>query len=163
MLSLFHLSQIIYCDTDSCFILYDPDSPDHKEPCNDAEGRPPGLAFGDGLAQWKDELKGGYITEMVVGGAKSYAYIDNKGKIKITQKGIILDYANSLLFTVEKIKDMVLNDKSIKREERYTFKTDNKTRTIRTDHLGRTVKLTIDRKRAPSGEYHTLPFGYGRD
>ena len=58
---------------------------------------------------------------------------------------------------------MVLNDKSIKSEERYTFKTDNKTRTIRTDQLGRTVKLTIDSKRAPSGEYDTLPFGYGRD
>ena len=58
---------------------------------------------------------------------------------------------------------MVLNKKSIKSEERYTFKTDSKTRTIRTDLLGRTVKLTIDSKRSPSGEYDTLPFGYGED
>ena len=58
---------------------------------------------------------------------------------------------------------MVLDDKSIKSAERYTFKTDNKTRTIRTDHLGRTVKLTVDSKRAPSCEYDTLPFGYGKD
>ena len=58
---------------------------------------------------------------------------------------------------------MVLNDKSIKSEERYTFKTDSKTRTIRADHLGRTVKLTIDSKRAQSGEYDALPFGDGRD
>ena len=57
VLSWFHPSQIKYCDTDSCFILYDPDTPEHKEPCNDTEGRPPGLSFGDGLAQWKDELK----------------------------------------------------------------------------------------------------------
>ena len=100
---------------------------------------------------------------MIVGGAKSYAYIDNKGKIKITQKGITLDYANSLLFTFEKFKDMVLNDKSIKSEERYTFKTDDKTRTIRADQLGRTVKLTIDSTRAPSCEHDALPFGYGKD
>ena len=58
---------------------------------------------------------------------------------------------------------MVLTNRSIKSEERYTFKTDSKTRTIRTDHLGRTVKLTIDSKRGPSGEYDTLPFGYGKD
>ena len=163
MLSWLQPGQIIYCDTDSCFILYDPDNPEHKEPCNDTEGRPPGLSFGDGLAQWKDELKGGYITEAIVGDAKSYAYIDNQGKIQITQTGITLDYANRLLFTFEKFKDMVLDDKLIKSKERHTFKTDNKTRTIRTDHLGRTVKLTIDSKRGPSGEYDTLPFGYGKD
>ena len=34
MLSWFHPRQIIYCDTDSCFILYDPDNPEHKEPSN---------------------------------------------------------------------------------------------------------------------------------
>ena len=58
---------------------------------------------------------------------------------------------------------MVLNNKSIKSEERYTFKTDSTTRTIRSDYLGRTVKSTIDSKRAPSREYDTLPCGYGKD
>ena len=64
---------------------------------------------------------------------------------------------------LEIFRDMVLNDKSITSEERYTFKTDTKTRMIRADQLGRTVKLTIDSKRAQSGEYDTLPFGYGKD
>ena len=58
---------------------------------------------------------------------------------------------------------MVLHDKSVKSEERYTFETDSKARTIRTDQLGRTVKLTIDSKRAQSGECDTLPFGHGKD
>ena len=160
MLSWFDPSQVIYCDTDSCFILYDPDNPLHKEPSNSTSDRPDTISFGDGLGQWKDELKGGYISEMIVGGAKSYAYIDSDGKTKIVQKGITLDHANSGVFTFEAFKQMVLEGKFIESVPRGTFKTDNKSRSICTKNLQRNVKLTIESKRAASDEYDTIPFGY---
>ena len=57
---------------------------------------PKTIKFGNGLGEWEDEFKGvDYITEIVVSGAKSYAYITNKGKIVVRQKGITLDRANS--------------------------------------------------------------------
>ena len=37
---------------------------------------------------------GEWIVELVVGGAKSYAYRTHKGKIVVKQKGITLDKAN---------------------------------------------------------------------
>ena len=43
-----------------------------------------------------------------VGGAKSYSFRTNKGKIVIKQKGITLDAANSRIFTFERVRDIVL-------------------------------------------------------
>ena len=52
-----HPSQIIYCDTDSCYFLYDPDNPLHKYPSNDSEGLPSNVSVGNALSQWEDEFK----------------------------------------------------------------------------------------------------------
>ncbi len=47
-----------------------PENPKHVE-----EAMKKGIEFGDGLGQWEDEFKGkDYITEVVVGGAKSYSF-----------------------------------------------------------------------------------------
>ena len=98
---------MIYCDTDSCMFIVDETNPLHKMTDNNARDKPVNVSFGDGLGQWEDELKGGWINEIVVGGAKSYSYITNTGKVK--QTGITLDRANESVVNFESLNTMVLN------------------------------------------------------
>ena len=74
MLDWLDPSQVLYCDTDSVFMLYDKTNPIHKNPF-DNKTLPDGLEVGCALGQWEDEFKGkDHIIELVIGGAKSYAY-----------------------------------------------------------------------------------------
>ena len=56
---------------------------------------------------------------MVVGGAKSYSYKTNKGRIVVKQKGITLDMANDEVVNFDTMRDMVSNGGSIKSKERF--------------------------------------------
>ena len=109
-------SQLCYCDTDSVIFLYDETNPSHKNPY--LHEAPNGLEFGSGLGQWEDEFDGkDYIEELVVGGAKSYAYqtaygCTKKGKVLVKQKGITLDRANDKVVNFDTMKNMVLNTKA---------------------------------------------------
>ena len=149
MLYFLHPSQILYYDTDSCYFLYDPDDPNHKKPSNDQD-RPTSITFAPNkkacLGQWECDLKEGeYISEFVCGGAKSYAYKTNKGKINIRQKGITLDVANNEILTFENFKKMVLNKEIIKTADRFQFKT-NSQKEISTVFTSRAVRATIGEK-----------------
>ena len=111
MLSWLDPSQIIYCDTDSVIVAYDPDNENHKYPSNDAPTLPSNVRFGDALGEWENEFsEDEWIIEIVVGGAKSYSYVTNKGKIVIKQTGITLDRCNSNIFTFENVKNIGLNN-----------------------------------------------------
>ena len=158
MLDWLHPSQVLYCDTDSVMILYDKTNPNHKYPKND-KSNPKTIKFGDGLGEWEDEFKGGWITELVIGGAKSYAYITNTGKIEIRQKGITLDRANSNKVTFDTMRDMVLKHEPIKTEKRYQFRWDNNTKDVVTIFIDRSIQATIGEKRSVVG-YDSVPFGY---
>ena len=130
----------------------------HKRPANDAPDLPATVRFGDGLGQWKDELEGDHITEVVVGGAKSYAYMTDKGKIDIKQKGITMDAQNCKKITFDTFKEAVLEGKEIQSEKRFMFKTKN--REISTEHLDRKIRSTLDSKRMPIGSDDSVPFGF---
>ena len=131
-----HPSQIIYCDTDSCYFLYDPDNPLHKYPSNDAEGLPSNVSFGSALSQWEDEFKGGWGTEFIGAGAKSYAYIMKEGTIKMKQKGITMDVANRAKITYDKFKELVLNiTTKIESVERFQFRWGKHTRDVITTYI----------------------------
>ena len=54
---------------------------------------------------------------------------------------------------------MVLNNKSIKSEERHQFKWDKKSKDIITKYIGRSIKSTMNEKRFIDG-YDSLPFGF---
>ena len=138
--------------------IYDSTNPNHKAPIN-SESNPKTVKFGSALGEWTDELKGEWITELIIGGAKSYAYVTNKGKTVIKQKGITLDNANSSLVDFETMKDMILKDKNITSEKRYQFRWSNETKDITTVFIGKSIRSTIGEKRNING-YDTLPFGY---
>jgi hypothetical protein len=170
-ISWLHPSQLIYCDTDSCVWLYDEDNPLHKKRDNDDPTLPKSIKFGSGLGQWKDELDGDHITEIVIGGAKSYAYMLEKGKVDkktkelvmavVKQKGITLDEANSEVVNFETLKHMVLNDDTLQSVPRYQFQWDKKSKDIITGKLSRSIHSTINSKRDLDG-YDTKPMGYKR-
>ena len=151
-LSWMHPTQLIYCDTDSCYYLYDETNPLHKK----AGDKHPTIKFGSGLGQWNDEFKGSYATEMVCAVAKSYAVKMANGSIKMAQKGITIDCNNSEIFTFEKMKNMVINDSTIKSAERYQFKWEKKN--IITTYMSREIQTTVNSKRLVEG-YDTLPVG----
>ena len=55
-------SQLWYCDTDSVMFIYDKTNHDHKAPINN-ESNPNTVKFGNGLGEWEDEFKGGWIHD----------------------------------------------------------------------------------------------------
>jgi hypothetical protein len=163
LLSWLHPSQICYCDTDSVMFIYNKTNPLHNYPSNDAIDLPENVKFGKGLGEWEDEMAAGeFIIEFVFGGAKSYSYKTNTGKSVIKQKGITMDAANSKIITFETMRDMVLNNTSIKSEERYTFRWDSISKDVITKFLSRSVRSTVNSKRTIDG-YDTLPFGYEQE
>jgi hypothetical protein len=164
LLNWFHHSQILYCDTDSAIYVYDKTNPLHKKPSKDATDLPPTVSFGNGLSQWSNELAPGeHIEEIVIGGAKSYSYRCNTGRIVMRQKGITQDEANSKLINFEKMRDMVLNlgvegKDTLKSAERFSFST-NAEKQVITKFISRSIRSTVDQKRSLNG-FDTLPFGY---
>jgi hypothetical protein len=179
MLDWLDPSQVLYCDTDSIFFIYDETNPKHKKPENN-KSNPKTIQFGKGLGEWENEHPDQWITEIVIGGAKSYAYKLNDGGIDVKQKGITLDRNNSELLDFDVFRDMVLNhnvkeyadqqdnpfewddkNKSItlQTSKRFQFRWDNNSKDIVTKHISRSVRATIGEKREIHG-YDTLPFGY---
>ena len=146
-ISWIHPSQLIYCDTDSCIWLYDSKNPLHKKRDNNDSTLPASVQFGNGLGQWSDEFKGKYATEIVVGGAKSYAIRMLDEKTKIAQKGITLDCANDKLVNFDTLKKMILNDEPIKTAERYQFKWNKSNKDVITTYVARSIHSTVNSKR----------------
>ena len=142
MLDWLDPSQVLYCDTDSVFFIYDETNPNHKKPEKD-KSNPKTIKFGKGLGEWEDEHPGHWITEIVIGGAKSYAYKLNNGAIDVKQKGITLDRNNCELLDFDIFRDMVLNHKVVETSKRYQFRWDDKSKDIVTKYISRSVRATI--------------------
>jgi hypothetical protein len=161
MLDWMHPSQLAYCDTDSVYMMYDAARPEHKNPFGG--DIPEDLEFGEGLGQWKDELKGKpALAEFVGGGAKTKATRDIKSKASLTLKGITLDIDNESKLTFDRLKEMALHGKILDTIPREQFKWDTKTKNIYTQTpKPRTIRSTIDEKRTlVPDSFDTLPFGW---
>ena len=163
MLAWLDPSQLIYCDTDSVIFMVDEDNAKHKKPSNEQENMPATVQFGDALGDWEDECKGKYhITEIVCGGAKSYAYVTSKGEVVIKQKGITLDRANASKINFDTMTDMVLKQQNIQSEERFTFRWEDTTKDIITKYQSRSIQATASSKRQLL-QHDTRPFGFSLD
>ena len=163
MLDWLHPSQLCYCDTDSVIFMYDETNPEHKNPyVHEAQesAKRHGLEFGKGLGQWEDEFDGqDHITELVVGGAKSYGYKTAKDKVVIKQKGVTLDKANDDVVTFDSMKDMILNSKPIQTQKRFQFRWETCSKDIVTHYISKSIKSTLKEKRQLDG-YDSKPFGF---
>ena len=147
LLAWLHPSQMLYCDTDSVMFIYNKNNPLHKCPSNDAIDLPKSVKFGKFLGAREDELKEGeFINEFVFGGAKSYSYTKNTSETVIKQKGISMDVASSKIITFETMRDTVLNNTSIKSEDRYTCKWGAKAKDIFTQFIVRSIRSTVSSK-----------------
>ncbi|XP_054287996.1 uncharacterized protein LOC129003726 [Macrosteles quadrilineatus] len=146
--------QVLYYDTDSVIFYY-----------RQGLYRVP---TGDYLGEMTDELAdygpGSYITELVSGGPKTYAYLvwsTNQQKLipvcKI--KGLTLNFKTSRVVNFEKLREMILSEvkQSIEIEENRIRRT--RDRDIVTITESKVFKITGPKRRY-EGEYDTLPFGY---
>ena len=97
--------------------------------------------------------------EIVCGGAKSYAYRTQQGKISVRQKGITLDIANNERINLETMRKMVLNNTTLESVPRFQFAWDNATKDVVTQNIQRSVRSTIGEKRKVDG-FDTVPKGY---
>ena len=70
-----------------------------------------------------------------------------------------MDVATSKNITFETMRDMVLNNTSIKSEDRCTFRWDSKSKDVVTTFISRSIRSTVSSKRTIDG-WGTLPFGY---
>ena len=114
---------------------------------NDAPDLPASVSFGKALSQWENEFdEDECIVELVIGGAKSYSYKTNKGKVVIKQKGITMAVANTDVFKFKIMKDMVLSQGTLKSAKTFTFATDSNTRDVVTKFLGPQYSLNSQRE-----------------
>ncbi len=114
---------------------------------NDAPDLPASVSFGKALSQWENEFdEDEWIVELVIGGAKSYSYKTNKGKVVIKQKGITMDVANTDVINFKIMKDMVLSQGTLKSAKTFTFATDSNTRDVVTKFLGPQYSLNSQRE-----------------
>ena len=112
------------------------------------------------LGEWENEFKEDeLIVELVVGGAKSYSYRTNRGKLIIKQKGITMDTPNSDILSFDAMKEIVLDDRTIHTTERYQFKWDGVTKDIVTKFISRSIHSTMSEKRTNNG-YDSVPYGF---
>ncbi|XP_061190613.1 uncharacterized protein LOC133198551 [Saccostrea echinata] len=89
-------SRVLHWDTDSVIYM-----------TNEGKWEPP---VGDYLGELTNELEeGDWITEFVCNGPKNYAYQTHRGKRVCKVKGFSLNYANSQILNLERMKDAMFN------------------------------------------------------
>jgi len=148
--------KVLYCDTDSVFILMDKDTKLD-------------LQIGDYLGWLKDELGGDYITEFCTGGPKNYGYKTSDGKTKCVVKGFSLNYENSEKINLQTMIDMVKRekqnyDKSL--EEQNSIVLDNQFGIVRrggvvyTEYSSKKYSFVFDKRVIDWKTYNTYPYGY---
>jgi DNA polymerase elongation subunit (family B) len=143
-------NRVLYCDTDSIIFV-----------CNtDKQGIEYMPKIGEFLGELTSELDDDdYIAEFVSAGPKNYSYKTMKGKTKCTIKGFTLNYITDLSLNFEKIKDIVLNDRTAK----VPVTTLKISRTIdyrvKSNYIEKNYGFVYD-KRILQSDLTTLPFGY---
>jgi hypothetical protein len=117
-ISYLHPSQLLYCDTDSCYYVYDPENPNHKDPTKNTDS---GLfQMGDGIGQWETELNDG--NKFSASGAKSYMIeCDNPKNNCIKTKGVTVDYQNKDIITFEAMASVAQSSNEIPISEQQTL------------------------------------------
>jgi hypothetical protein len=147
----------IYYDTDSCYQLKGPDSPD--------------LPLEDKLGGLSNELKqygeGAYISEICCAGAKNYAYkvVDANGVEIITVckvKGLTLNYRTSQNVNFEVVKKMILEGENSGEVE---VQIPNKIMRnmhcqIITKPTRKIYRVCYDKRKRVEGSHITYPYGY---
>jgi hypothetical protein len=150
----------IYCDTDSVLFVQ-------------PSGEAPLVETGDCLGAMTSELKPSeYIEEFVSGGPKNYAYkvvnsVTDERKTICKVRGFTLNYSASRLVNFDRIRDMILKQRT---EESVTVHTDHKMKRKRTAEGGggvsiitepedRIYKISFFKRRRLHDET-SVPFGY---
>ena len=178
-MNVLHPSQLLYCDTDSCYFAFNPNNPNHIDPKNTE--LPEGVELGNGLGQWEQELNDG--VKFAGCGAKTYAVKTNDSNNQIIKaKGLTIDYKNRNKITFENMANIaksinnipideqqkLLNKKQLEKlnipfietEPRYRFEFNKKSKDITTnDNIQKILQNTVGLKRFVVNNT-SYPYGY---
>jgi hypothetical protein len=173
-----HPSQLLYCDTDSCYFIYDPGNVDHIDP-RTAE-LPEGVELGNGLGQWEIELSDG--KKWCCPGVKTYAVecVDPKNNC-LKAKGITIDFKNKDKVTFDNMAKVAKSINNLTKEEqqlllskenlmktgeyyiqtepRFRFEYDKLNKTIQTCDRDKIIQNTVGLKRYVENNV-SYPYGY---
>ena len=177
-MKILHPSQLFYCDTDSCYFVYNPNNPNHIDPRNTK--LPEKVEIGNGLGQWEMELSDG--VKWCGTGAKSYAVqcLNDKNNCLKT-KGITIDFKNKDTITFNAMSEVakamnnipiedqkILHDKSqlvkdntkyIQTMPRFGFGYNKNNKDVFTYDNDKIIQNTVGLKRWVDDNI-TYPYGY---
>ncbi|KAK7601373.1 hypothetical protein V9T40_008814 [Parthenolecanium corni] len=117
------------------------------------------IPHSDMLAEWTDELDGGYIQKWVATGPKSYHYVTNTGKVVTKVKGFTLHHKNALKINgaaMEKLIDSEIRCVSVQDNQ---ITRDPETKELINKILTKRFSFGFD-KRVITQDYDTKPYGY---
>ena len=142
---------MLYYDTDSVVFVRKPDDPE-----------PP---LGPYLGELTDELKGGHITTLILGGRKNLRYRTNTNKIGTKIRGITLDCTARQKIDMEVIHGLVHLYAACGIHDTVTVDIPHKIVRNPSDRVIKTKRMKKDygivyNKRVIVNDYRTLPYGF---
>ena len=113
-MKVLHPSQLFYCDTDSCYVVYNPNNPNHIDPRTSQ--LPDTVEIGNVLGQWEMELSDG--VKWCATGATSYAVqcLTEKNNCLKT-KGLTVDFKNKDTITFKAMSEVAQAMNEIPRDK----------------------------------------------
>ena len=177
-MKVLHPSQLFYCETDSCYFVYNPNNPTHIDPRTSQ--LPETVEIGNGLGQWEMELADG--VKWCAAGAKSYdVQCLNEQNNCLKTKGLTVDFKHKDTITfkamsevaqamneIPRDKQQVLHDKKqlikdnskyIQSNPRFRFEYDKNTKNITTYDCDKIIQNTVGLKRWVDNNI-ICPYGY---
>jgi hypothetical protein len=107
-----------------------------------------------------DPKDGNYIAEFTSTGAKSYGYVLDSGKAKVTVKGIVFNYQACEKLNYAALENIVCADQNAQIVvPQYKFLRKKHEWTVRTAEQNKIFKFTFD-KRILLDNFESLPYGY---
>jgi len=116
-LKVLHPSELLYCDIDSCYFVYNPNNPDHVDPRT--SNLLAGVERGNGLGQWEIQMSDG--KKWAGTGAKSYAAECVNAKHNCLKvKGVTIDFKNKDKITCHAMAKVAQSINSLSVEQQQT-------------------------------------------
>ena len=152
-----HSDRILYCDTDSIFVVERPGDPT--------------IQLGPYLGQLTDEVEkdhgpNEHIVEFICAGPKNYAYKVSNGATTVKVKGFSLNYENSQKINMNSMREMVMSmadNPSITMVNENKITREPRSRRIVNKREERKYQIVYDKRIIVEKGASTIPYGYTWD
>lgn len=159
MLHFLDYSQVIYCDTDSAYFMYDLQNAKHKDPISKhrIEAKQCGIQIGNGLGEWENEVNN--VVEFASIGCKMYSYLKDDDDYIVKTKGIMQNCLNMKRMQFSKMKELACGNTEEIKTEGVTFQKVGTCKSLATKPLTRKIQRSVT-KRILTDNFGTKPIHY---